>query len=464
MGFFEALSERARQKRSLLCVGLDPRLPEGTQDPYEAIMRENRRIVEATAPYAVAYKPNSAFYEAWGTEGMRALKDTVELIHERTSALVVLDVKRGDIGATAEAYARAAFEWLGVDAVTLAPYMGEDAARPFLAYEGKGVFVLCRTSNPSAGRFQELEVTGEPLFLRVAEEAVRWDGEVGLVVAGNNPEALSLLRERHPDVWFLAPGVGAQGGSAGDAVRAGMDAEGLGVLVVVARGIARAEDPGEAAKGVVEEIRGAQAAGRGRMGEGLKERVLKGLVEAGCFKVGDFVLKSGKRSPFYVDLRRVPSFPELFPKVISAYASLARRLEFERIAGIPTAGLPIAAGLALHLGKPLIYPRLDAKGYGTGNRVEGEWRPGERVLLVDDLITTGGSKIEAATVLRDAGLVVEDLVVLLERGARGHKEMEEAGIRLHAYAHIREFLPVCRAMGLITEGEEERMRAFVEET
>ena len=259
---------------------------------------------------------------------------------------------------------------------------------------------------------------GEPLFLRVADEAVRWDGEVGLVVAGNTPEALSLLRERFPDVWFLAPGVGAQGGSAGDAVWAGMDAEGLGVLVVVARGIARAEDPGEAAAQVVEEIRDAQAAGRGWTGEGLKERVLKGLVEAGCFKVGDFVLKSGKRSPFYIDLRRVPSFPELFPKVISAYASLARGLGFDRIAGIPTAGLPIAAGLALHLRKPLIYPRLDAKGYGTGNRVEGKWKPGERVLVVDDLITQEVSKIEAETLLRVEGLVDErDSEVL--RGATG---------------------------------------------
>ncbi|MEM5948600.1 orotidine-5'-phosphate decarboxylase [Spirochaetia bacterium 38H-sp] len=467
MSFFDRLSELSDKKDSLLCVGLDPRLScEEESDVYSAIINKNKRVIEATVDYSIAYKPNSAFYEAYGPEGMRALEDTVKLIQD-SGALCVLDVKRGDIGSTSEAYAAACYRWLNADAVTLNPYMGKDAVSPFLSHEGKGVFVLCRTSNPSACELEEkFLIGGQPVFERVAELAAEWGSNVGLVVGGNMPDVLVSLRQKYPDVWFLAPGVGAQGGSAYDAVLSGARADGKGVLVVVARAIYNAEDPAKAAADITEDIRRARRdiakADKTSGQDYLKQKVLRGLIDANCFKVGDFVLKSGKRSPFYVDLRRVPSFPSLFENVVLAYAALAEGLDFDCIAGIPTAGLPFGAALAYALRKPLIYPRLSVKDHGTKSKIEGEYEAGQKVLLVDDLITTGGAKIEAAEILREAGLLVSDLVVLLERGAEGRKEMENAGIKLNAFAHIREFLPMCRDMGLIEEKDMQKMLDFAE--
>lgn len=467
MSFFERLSELCDKKDSLLCVGLDPRLSDDeTQDAYTSIMNKNKQVIEATCEFAVAYKPNSAFYEAYGTEGLRALYDTVRLIKD-SGALCVLDVKRGDIGSTAEAYAAYCYRWLEADAVTLSPYMGSDSVRPFFKYPGKGAFILCRTSNPSASELEELFLAdGMAVYEKVAKLSAGWDGDIGLVVGGNMPDVLSELRKQHPDVWFLAPGVGAQGGSAYDAVLSGTRTDGKGVLVVVARAIYNADDPREAAKAITEDIRRAKGDAKKTGGQGpdyLKHKVLSGLIDAGCFKVGDFILKSGKRSPFYVDLRRVPSFSDLFHNAIAAYARLARELDFDCIAGIPTAGLPFGSALAYELGKPLIYPRLSVKDHGTKSRIEGEYKPGQKVLLVDDLITTGGAKIEAAEILREAGLVVSDLVVLLERGAEGRKEMSRAEINLHTFAHIREFLPMCKDMGLIQEKDMKKMLDFAED-
>ena len=252
MNFFEKLTAAAESRRSLLCVGLDPRISISAGEPaFESIVAETRRIIEATSGLAACYKPNSAFYEQHGDEGIRALAETIRLIPQDIP--VLLDCKRGDIGSTAEAYARYAFDYLRSDAVTVAPYMGRDAAEPFLAYEEKGVFVLARTSNPSASTFQERLLEGRPLYREVASEALSWSDRVALVVGGNAPEVLAELRGAHPEAWILAPGIGVQGGTAGPAVEGGSRSDGLGLLLVAARSIAGAEDPAAAA----EELRAA---------------------------------------------------------------------------------------------------------------------------------------------------------------------------------------------------------------
>ena len=484
MNFFARLEALAKNKGTCLCVGLDPRVEPGHPDPVGEIVNANRRIIEATAPYTAVYKPNMAFYEAHGQAGFEALERTLRLIPKDIP--VLLDAKRCDIGATAEAYAAALFGFLGADAVTLSPYMGLDAVSPFLAYADRGVFLLCRTSNPGAGFLQDLplrrpgdERETEALYLRVARECSSWSEAVGLVVAGNDTTALRAARSVAERAWFLAPGIGAQGGKAEEAFAAGARSDGLGILVVAARAVAEAPDPAAAARALRDtleqaRLRGAEAAGRGvprnRAGPGaiarpadrLKERLLRALIETECFKLGDFLLKSGRRSPFYIDLRRLISDPRALSLAAEAYASIASGLGYDRIAGVPAAALPLATAASLLIGKPLVWPRMPAKEHGTGNKVEGAFKAGERLLLLDDLITTGASKLEAAAILRGEGLVVEDLVVLIERGVQGREDMAKAGIRLHSFIHVRELFAVCQELGMIDDTRRIELEEYVD--
>jgi len=242
MNLTERLLEQSRQRNSLLCIGLDPaweQLPEAVRSLPDPILAFNQRIVEATAAWACAYKPNIAFYEARGPAGLETLRRTIAFIREQTTALVIVDAKRGDIGNTSVAYAQALFDVLQADAVTLNPYLGHDALAPFLERPDRGAFVLCRTSNPGAGEFQDLPVAGRPLYQVVAERVRAWNelGNCGLVVGATFPGELAAVRSLCPDMPLLVPGVGAQQGDLPAAVRAGVDRQGERILVNVARGI-----------------------------------------------------------------------------------------------------------------------------------------------------------------------------------------------------------------------------------
>lgn len=242
MSFFERLADRIATAESVLSVGLDPdpdRLPESLQTADLPRWAFNRRIIDATHEHAACYKPNAAFYE--DSDGWRALEETIAYAHGK-DVPVLLDAKRADIGNTARQYAKVLDT---VDAVTVNPYLGGDALDPFLSRESTGVFVLCRTSNAGGADLQDLELAGgQTVYEQVATLASEWNsrGNVGLVVGATAPEELAEIRERVPELPFLVPGVGAQGGDERAAVEHGL-ADGVG-LVNSSRGIIFAGEVG----------------------------------------------------------------------------------------------------------------------------------------------------------------------------------------------------------------------------
>jgi orotidine-5'-phosphate decarboxylase len=240
--FAERLSRAQQTSGSLVCVGLDPdpaKVPPDVGKESSSLYAFNRRIVDATFDIAAAYKPQIAFYSAVGAEDQ--LASSIRYIRERApAALVILDAKRGDIGNTAEAYAREAFDRYGADAVTVNPYMGEDSVRPFLARKDRGALLLCRTSNSGAKDFQDLLFDGLPLYRHVARHAAdHWNqhGNLMLVVGATVPREMAELRAAHPEVPFLVPGIGAQGGDLQATLAAGLDAHGAGLLISASRSI-----------------------------------------------------------------------------------------------------------------------------------------------------------------------------------------------------------------------------------
>lgn len=243
---FNTLLKAQWQQRKFLCIGLDPdheKIPLSirTSDVAESILAFNRAIIDATKGTACAYKPNTAFYEAHGEEGIRALRETIEYALEQApDTVVLLDAKRGDIGNTNEYYARFAFEYLHADAITLHPYTGAEGLSDFLKRKDKGLFIYCRSSNPGAKEIQDLDVGGEPLYMRIARTvAGGWntDRNCGLIVGATYPEEMSAIRRAAPELPFLIPGVGSQGGDIARSVAAAKNTEGTGFIISVSRAI-----------------------------------------------------------------------------------------------------------------------------------------------------------------------------------------------------------------------------------
>ena len=252
--------QKKHTEGKFVCVGLDSdyqKIPEALRHfgVEEAIVKFNQAIIDETGGIVCAYKPNIAFYEAYGNEGFSALQRTIRYIQRVCDVPVILDAKRADIGNTNEGYVREIFDLLNADAVTANPYLGQKALEPFLERKDKGIFLLCRTSNPGAGEFQDLPVSTkgipEPLYRYVARRiANNWNsnGNCGLVVGATNPEELQQVRRIVGDMPILIPGVGAQGGDAAKTVAAGKDSEGRGMLINSSRGIIFASSGDDFAK------------------------------------------------------------------------------------------------------------------------------------------------------------------------------------------------------------------------
>jgi uridine monophosphate synthetase len=461
--FFPSLEAESRRADSLLCVGLDPSL----EIPIGELFPRMRDVIDATSPFACVYKPNCAFYEARGLEGWTALQKVISHVHA-AGKLVILDAKRGDIANTAEAYASACFDALGADAVTMNPLLGGDSVACF-ARPDKGVFLLCHTSNPGARDLQEQDVGGRPFFELLAEKACGWNtrGNLGLVVGATFPGQLAAVRAIAPDLWILLPGVGAQGGDLDASLAAGLDEQASRVLVNVSRAVCQAKDPGAAARDYRDRInearkkaKEAERAPRGSRrgavkgssrGSTLRDEVSLGLHALGAVRFGEFTLKSGKKSPIYIDLRLLVSDPVLMGAVARLFQELLAPLSYDRLAAIPYGGLPIGQAVALATGRPLLYPRREVKEYGTKKAIEGAFSPGETVVVLDDLVTTGGSKIEALEPLVQAGLKVRDVAVLVDREQGGAQELAAHGLVLHAALTLGQILECLVRHGRISD-------------
>ncbi|MBN1991554.1 MAG: orotidine-5'-phosphate decarboxylase [Anaerolineae bacterium] len=467
--FIQKLTGAIERNNSLLCVGLDPdpvKFP-GHFPPTvdeKALVAWGKGLIEQTADLVCCYKPNIAFYEQHGPAGLAALAQTIKAVPDDLP--VLLDAKRGDIGSTAAAYARAVFEVLEADAVTLNPYLGRDGVDPFLTYPGKMVFILGYTSNPSAKTVQEFGSGAERLFEHIARQAQTWGSveQIGFVVGATQPHALAQFRRLTPN-WILAPGVGAQGGDLAATLAAGLTGRDSGMLIPVSRGVIYANNPRAAALALRDQINQARQKVKPapQPASPATALILK-LYEVGCLQFGQFTLASGKQSPFYIDLRRVAGDASLLKMVAEAYAGLLKPLSFDRIAAVPYAALPIGAAVTLLTNGSLIYPRKEVKAHGIGRAIEGVFARGDRVVVLEDLVTSGGSVLKAIETLAAAGLHVADVAVLIDREQGGDKNLAEKGYRLRAAFRLSEILDTLSELGKISAEQVATVKKYLEES
>lgn len=261
MKFQQKLNNAIKKNNSLLCVGLDPdleKIPSPFLNNKDPIFEFNKTIIDSTNDLVCAYKPNIAFYASQGLSGLKSLIQTIAYIHQKYPQIpVILDAKRGDIGSTAEEYAKEAFDIYLADAVTVNSYLGFDSIKPFLKRKDKGIIILARTSNPGASDFQDLKINGEELYLNVVKKAAQWNKTYNnclLVIGATWPEQLQRVRKILPEMFFLIPGIGEQGGDLGKTLIAGLNKDKSGLIINSSRGIIFSKNPKNEALKLKEEI------------------------------------------------------------------------------------------------------------------------------------------------------------------------------------------------------------------
>ncbi|MBV8887723.1 MAG: bifunctional orotidine-5'-phosphate decarboxylase/orotate phosphoribosyltransferase [Chroococcidiopsidaceae cyanobacterium CP_BM_RX_35] len=455
--FFDKLNAAIARHQSLLFVGLDPN-PEmlpvcyGSKEDRDSIIKGLRDwlqfIIAETSDFVCAYKPTLGFYEALGPKGLELLHQTLADIPAHIP--IILDAKHGDLN-TNTIFARTVFEEWQIDAVTLSPFPGQDQVAPFLVYPNKAVFVLCCTSNPGAIALQEYPNTESPLYLQIVKEAKNWGTleQLGLEVGTTGPEVLARIRAVAPERIILARSIWAQSGNLTNILMAGLNKSGDGLLIPVPQELLTSDQPKVQIQSLCEEVNQVRQTIEGSNCSVwlpdvcLLDRhphldLILQLYDIGCIIFGNFVQASGATFPYYIDLRKIISNPQLFHQILNAYADILKALDFDRIAGIPYGSLPTATGLALRLNCPMIFPRKEVKAHGTRRVIEGNFHPGETVVVVDDILISGKSAMEGAQKLQSAGLKVHDIVVFIDHEQGVKKRLQENGYCGHAVLTISE--------------------------
>lgn len=463
--------------RGLLCVGLDPvygELPEQFQedDVEQALVTANMALIEASAPYAAAFKLQMKVYTAEGPAGFGALVATCRYLKGcYPDHLVILDAKYGDVAHVLARSAHEAFTLCNADAVTAFAHPGRLALAPLLSDPERGCFVVCRMSNPGAPEMQDiLTAGGEPYYLALARQVeTAWNGNdnCGLVAGATYPQEMAQIRAAAPHLSLLVPGLGAQGGDLAASVQAGMDAAGGGMLISASRSLAAAADPGAMAADLQAQIRAAQGAppASAPSGDPQVAALLVELFDKGYIQWKPVQLKSGRMSPYYLNLRGLTADPPLFGRVCRAFAARAGALgwDYDVLLGIAHAGIPLAVGLGGVLGRAAGYVRTDAKGYGTKQMVEGA-KPGQRVLLLDDVISDGASKLEVLPALADAGVAVAGILVFIDRGQGGIESVRATGLPAESVTTMPAALAALHFAGRLTAEQVAAAEAFMRET
>eukprot|EP00986_Skeletonema_menzelii_P001540 scaffold407_cov142-Skeletonema_menzelii.AAC.3 len=473
MSFFDQIQTRSESINSLLCVGLDPHQKELPADQWaaseesrcEAAFQFCKRIIDATAEHTVCYKPNAAFFEALGTKlGNLTLRRVIDAIPDDIP--VLLDVKRGDIGSTAAAYAEACYDekdGLNAGGVTLSPLMGWDSVSPFIT---------------------ALSLQQQTVFEKIAGLANEWSSSaasesptssttprLGLVVGATDPLALSKARKAAGSkLWILAPGVGAQGGDLDAACRAGLNDEGTGMLIPVSRGISRASDPGAEAMKLKEGINAARKAVLEQRGEKRKQpgdsiapyqkEFLEFSLKEGVLKFGSFVLKSGRTSPYFFNAGLFSSGSALH-KLGKAYAAAIMsskelvdedgNVTFDVVFGPAYKGISLGALVCSALYSDFgvetgfAYNRKEAKDHGEGGILVGSSMAKKRVLVVDDVITAGTAIRESHTLLQKIEATPVGVAIALDRAEK--RSLEDPLSAVQAVARDLE-IPVVSIVAL----------------
>ncbi|MDZ7725186.1 MAG: orotidine-5'-phosphate decarboxylase [candidate division KSB1 bacterium] len=420
--FNERVNSAIKQSNSLLCVGLDTdiaRLPESIRREKDALFEFNKRMIDATIEYVAAYKLNLAFYEAQGYQGFKACEKTFRYIPE--DKIKIADAKRGDIGNTAEQYVRSVFDNLDADAVTVNPYMGYDAAVPFIKRPEYGVFFLCLTSNKSSKDFQYFSNGKQTLYEKVAKTVGSWNTQnnCGLVVGATHPEELGKIRKIAPDLPFLIPGIGTQGGSPDKSVLQGTDANAGSALFNSSRSIIYAslsndfeQAAREAAKNSRDQLNTARQNKLRR--EGMKEaKAIELFEKSGALLNGHFQLTSGLHSPQYFQCAKVLQYPDYSEQFAQAIIKHFKSDHIDCVISPAVGGIIFGYEVARQLNCRNIFSERvnNVMTLRRGLQINND----ERVLVIEDVITTGGSVKEVIELVEGAGAGVVGVGSIVDR-------------------------------------------------
>ena len=483
MGFFVQLTDAIADRQSLLVTGLDPN-PEMLQRwaarrglAGRSFLSQARHwikaVIEATAPHVCAYKPSLGFYQALGPVGLELLLEVRDLVPRDLP--LIIDAKHGDLNSSS-ALAHYLFKDLGADAVTLSPLAGQDIAAPFLLYPDKAVVMTCHSSNQAARQIQHYPNEEAPLYLQIVRETQLWatPDQLLLEVGTSDPAILARVRSEAPERFLILRSLWGEEEKLDAMLQAGLGAAADGLLLPLPQNLLVEDDMASRAEALKLQImakreRWLENSDRGDAdtcalwlpGTQPAADPLEGLIvdlfDIGCLLFGEYVQASGAVFNYYVDLRQIISDPNLFHRVLHAYASELQGLHFDRIAGIPYGSLPTATGLSLQLHKPLIYPRKEVKAHGARRLIEGDFDAGDRVVVVDDILITGGSVLEGIAKLESSGLVVEDVVVFIDHGGDHDRQARErlaaAGYRCHSVLNIEQITTVLHRAGRLSDAQ-----------
>jgi uridine monophosphate synthetase len=460
MNFINKLESAIAQNNTLLILGLDPNpemIPEGTN-----IQDWLQYIIEKTRDKVCAYKPTLGFYQAMGVWGMELLETTLKQIP--ASIPIILDAKHSDLN-TSTLFAETVFEKWGVDAITINPFSGQDQVAPFLLYPDKMVFVTCRTSNPTAAIIQDYPHSNSPLYLELVKQAQKWGTpeQVALEIGTSDANLLQEVRKNAPERLILTRSLWTSTEIA-PLVASGLDNTGNGLLLPVPQNFLKEETLEESIidlnksinqirQDVMENNRFCQiwTSDVCLLTEHPHQDLILQLYDLDCILFGDYVQASGERFPYYIDLRKIISQPQIFQQVLNAYSGILETLNFDRIAGIPYGALPTATGLSLRLHHPMIYPRKEVKAHGTRRVIEGHFERGETVVVIDDILISGKSAIEGAEKIESQGLNVDDIVVFIDHEKGVRDRLTAKGYRAHAVLAISEINQTLYEAGRISK-------------